>query len=286
MGHGSMTEKLRHGGTGVGSAGMFLPRLLSTDFDGTLIHSGDGLCPGSLAEFLREHHQRGGKWAINTGRGLDHILEGLETFSPPVAPDFLLVHEREIYRREGADWVAYGDWNANCRKDHADLFQRSDALFMRIQEFADASDNTVTVLHEESGPVGLITCNEEVMEHVVTRIETEARELGEFSYQRNSIYLRFCHRSYHKGSALRELCRLENIPAAEVFAAGDHFNDLSMLDGTHAALTACPANAIEPVKDLVRRARGYIAEKPWAEGVAEALRFYENLCLRRDQACA
>ena len=60
----------------------------------------------------------------------------------------------------------------------------------------------------------------------------------------------------------------------DVFAAGDHFNDLAMLDGTYAKKTACPANAIEPVKELVRRTQGYVAEQCWADGVAEALAFY------------
>jgi hypothetical protein len=48
------------------------------------------------------------------------------------------------------------------------------------------------------------------------------------------------------------------------------------LDGAYAKMTACPANAIEPVKQLVRRTQGYIAQKCWADGVAEALAFYGN----------
>ena len=54
-------------------------------------------------------------------------------------------------------------------------------------------------------------------------------------------------------------------------------HDLSMLDGSCAKMTACPANAIDPVKQLVRRSQGYIADKCWADGVAEALDFYENI---------
>lgn len=41
-------------------------------------------------------------------------------------------------------------------------------------------------------------------------------------------------------------------------------------------MTACPANAIEPIKELVRRTQGYIAQKCWANGVAEAIAFYGN----------
>ena len=70
------------------------------------------------------------------------------------------------------------------------------------------------------------------MEFVVNEIQREAARLPDFCFQRNSIYLRFCHVDYHKGSALGELCRLEQIPADSVFAAGDPFNDISMLDGS------------------------------------------------------
>jgi hypothetical protein len=49
-----------------------------------------------------------------------------------------------------------------------------------------------------------------------------------------------------------------------------------MLDGSYAKMTACPANAIDAVKQVVRRSEGYIANKNWADGIAEALDFFEN----------
>ena len=44
----------------------------------------------------------------------------------------------------------------------------------------------------------------------------------------------------------------------------------------YAKMTACPANAIDPVKELVRCSNGYIAERCWADGIAEAVEFYES----------
>lgn len=262
-------------------------RLLSTDFDGTLIgYPSDGKCSAAFAEALIEHRKHGGLWAINTGRSLDHIIAGLEIFAPPVMPDFLLIHEREIYRRVGEEWSSYGDWNDSCRLKHQDLYVLAGSVFDLIREMADASDNTITILHENDLPVGLVTSTEEVMEVVAKRVEELAMPLPDFGYQRNFIYMRFCHRDYHKGSALRELCRLEGIAAENVFAAGDHHNDISMLDGNHASMTACPANAIDAVKETVRRTNGYIANEPWADGIAEALRFYRAPRFGREEACA
>jgi predicted metal-dependent HD superfamily phosphohydrolase len=47
-----------------------------------------------------------------------------------------------------------------------------------------------------------------------------------------------------------------------------------MLDGRYAALPACPANAIGEVKEAVRRAGGWVAEKEFGAGVHEALRYF------------
>ena len=252
-------------------------RLLSTDFDGTLIAMGSkGRCTPQFAAVLERHERRGGLWAINTGRSLNHTIDGLNLFGAPLEPDFLLTNEREIYARNARGlWMAHGEWNSVCRRRHEELFEQALEMFAFVERLAQESDS-ITVLYEEKLPAGLVTSSEEVMETVARNIQKEAEHLPDFSFQRNSIYLRFCHRDYHKGSALGELCRLEGIEAAMVLAAGDHFNDLSMLDGSYAKMTACPANAIDAVKQVVRRSQGYIANKNWADGIAEALDFFEN----------
>jgi hydroxymethylpyrimidine pyrophosphatase-like HAD family hydrolase len=252
-------------------------RLLSTDFDGTLIAMGSkGRCTPQFAAVLERHKQRGGVWAINTGRSLNHTIDGLNHFGAPLEPDFLLTNEREIYgRNTDGLWMSHGDWNAVCRRRHEELFKQALRMFAFVERLAQETDS-ITVLYEEKIPAGLVTSSEEVMEMVANDIQKEAEHLPGFSFQRNSIYLRFCHSDYHKGSALGELCRLEGIEAGMVLAAGDHFNDLSMLDGSYAKMTACPANAIDAVKQVVRRSEGYIANRCWADGIAEALGFFEN----------
>ena len=62
----------------------------------------------------------------------------------------------------------------------------------------------------------------------------------------NTVYLRSCHADYHKGAALAELPRLLEIPREETFAAGDHHNDISMLDGRYAAPYMCPRSKLNP----------------------------------------
>lgn len=253
-------------------------RLISTDFDGTLIgFDSDGKCSPDFAEVLEQHHRNGGMWAINTGRSLDHAMEGVERFQAPVPPDFLLTLEREIYQctADGV-WVSHGDWNENCEKHHAHLFSVAGNIFSLVKRLA-REKNGIEVIYEEDVPAGLVTATEEIMDEVALALDEMIGELPKFGYQRNTVYLRFCHRDYHKGAALGELCRLENIPAEEVLAAGDHFNDLSMLDGSYARMTACPENAIDPVKKAVRESGGYVAKARCADGIAEAIRHFEAL---------
>jgi HAD superfamily hydrolase (TIGR01484 family) len=251
-------------------------KLLSTDFDGTLVESGsDGRCAPAFAAALDDHARRGGLWAINTGRSLEHTLEGLAQFRPPVAPDFLLTNERDVYCRNGAGWIAHGTWNETCRLRHTRLFQEAEKIFSFVKKLNAALPH-FTILYEDDLPAGLITTTEEVMEKVAAEITEAAAHHPDFAFQRNSIYLRFCHREYHKGSALAELCRLESLSREDVFAAGDNLNDLSMLDGTHAVFTACPANAHPLVKQTVQTAGGYIAQASFGAGIAEALRHFET----------
>jgi hydroxymethylpyrimidine pyrophosphatase-like HAD family hydrolase len=247
-------------------------RLLSTDFDGTLIgHPSDGRCAPALTQALSDFKASGGLWAVNTGRSLAHAIEGVEIFGAPIEPDFLLTHEREVYRRDATGaWQDFGDWNGISRERHAELFHRSGAIFAQIHSLVTGAPD-VTLIEEEGHTAGLITSDEAVMARVAAGLDAMRDAIPKFSYQRNTIYLRFCHADYDKGSVLGELCRLLGMHPGEVFAAGDHYNDLSMLNPKFAAHLACPANAIAEVKSAVASTGGCVSSQRFGEGIASAL---------------
>lgn len=247
-------------------------RLISTDFDGTLIgHPSDGRCVPALADALAEAKHGGAFWAVNTGRSLEHALEGLDIFAAPVSPDFLLTLEREIHEPDGrGGWRDLGDWNRICRERHEVLFDESSGVLAQLTDhFATFPDTT---LIEEAGRlIGLVTASEAVMDLVTAEVAKFRAEFPDLAYQRNTIYLRFCHKDYDKGSALAELAWSLGIAPDGVFAAGDHFNDLPMLRPEVAACLGCPSNAIPEVKRAVENANGVVSKKPAGAGVAEAL---------------
>jgi HAD superfamily hydrolase (TIGR01484 family) len=254
-------------------------RLLSTDFDGTLVcRTGESaFLDQACMELIGRLQESGAVWAINTGRSVDLLESGLTDFSFPFRPDFVLTSERDVFRpgSNGEKWEAFGDWNERCARAHADLFSSSQSVLAEVVDFVNQKTKA-RIIYEPEGPAGLIAASEEEMERVTGFIEEARRKQPKFNYQRNTVYLRFCHADYHKGAALAELARLIDIPRENIFAAGDHHNDISMLDGKTAAMPACPANAIDEVKHAVRMAGGYVAQNEHGAGVREAIEHFMN----------
>lgn len=248
-------------------------RLLSTDFDGTLVEHGaiPPVAP-ALIEALGALRAQGVKWAINTGRVLWHIEAGIREFAFPFPPDYVLTSEREVFQRDArGKWVDFGDWNTRCTQDHDWLFSQASPLLADIHARFDAEPWAHFEFDGER-MVGMVTETHEQMGLVCEFLERERVRVPGFNFMRNTIYLRFCHEAYSKGTALGELARLTGIAREEIFAAGDHFNDIPMLDGRFAKWVMCPSNAHDTVKRAVAEADGHVASAPASYGVLEALR--------------
>ncbi|EDY18013.1 HAD-superfamily hydrolase, subfamily IIB [Chthoniobacter flavus Ellin428] len=250
-------------------------KLLSTDFDGTLVdHDATPRVQPALFETFQQLHERGVLWAVNTGRVLWHIEEGLRELQFPILPDFVLTSEREVFHR-GPDgrWQDYGDWNARCAKEHDNLFAQASQLLTDIEDFL-AKHTRAHPIYEGERLIGLAAESDDEMDAIVEFLARECKRVPGFQFMRNTIYVRFCHEAYSKGTALGELARLTGISRDEIFAAGDHYNDLPMLDGRHAKWVTCPGNAVEAVKKTVSQAGGYVANGVCSGGIVEALRHF------------
>ena len=109
-------------------------QLISTDFDGTLVsHASDPVFDPACMELIRELQETGVIWAINTGRSVRLLEEGLEDFAFPLHPDFILTSERDVFRPTAAGWEPFGDWNERCAQAHAELFHSASAIFAFIK---------------------------------------------------------------------------------------------------------------------------------------------------------
>ncbi len=250
--------------------------LLSFDFDGTLHDpAGQPPVPVEFFELLRELREPHGiVWGINTGRSMAQMVEGFMESRFPILPDWMVAREREIYfPNEFGRWLPHTPWNKRCEKEVQRLFKRLSKLLTRIRR--EVEQHTGARWMEFDGePAGIISRTEEEMEWIVSHITPMVADEPHLSWQRNSIYLRFGHRDYQKGSSLSEIARLYQLPAARCFAMGDSHNDEEMLDLAHAGMTACPANAVDFIKSKVSENGGIITRAGHGAGAIEALRHY------------
>ena len=127
---------------------------------------------------------------------------------------------------------------------------------------------------DAGSPLGLIAESEEQADAVEKILEPLLREIPEMHAVRNTIYIRFAHADFHKGSCLDAIAREEKTGPENCFAVGDHLNDLPMLRPAHASRIACPANAIPRVKEQVQRHQGFVSGREGHHGVVEALNHF------------
>ncbi len=250
--------------------------VLSFDFDGTLHYGGENppVPPAFFHLIRRLRASHGIAWGINTGRSMPQMVEGIIESRFPFLPDWVVAREREIYfPNDFGRWLPYVEWNKRCEKEIAGLFKRSRKILRGIRHDIETMTGA-RWLEMDGEPAGIIATSQNEMEWITTRIGPLVADEPKLSWQRNSIYLRFGHRDFQKGSSLGKIADLYNLTAADCFAIGDSHNDIEMLDPTHAGMTACPANAVEPIKEKVRQGGGIITSASFGEGAVEAVQRY------------
>lgn len=250
--------------------------ILSFDFDGTLHFSGESPpVPADFFEIVRKlREEQGVVWGINTGRSMPQMVEGFIESQFPFLPDWVVAREREIYFPNNfGRWLPHSEWNRRCEKEIHALFKHSRKLLKKIRQEIEQSTGAQW-LEMAGEPAGIISQSEEEMEWIVGRLETIIAAEPHLAWQRNSIYLRFGHRDFQKGSSLSQIAKHYGLTAARCFAIGDSHNDLEMLDPANAAMTACPANAIAEVREKIAATGGLIARAAHGYGSIEALYHY------------
>ena len=222
-----------------------------------------------MMESMRESHRA--IWGLNTGRSLMLTLEGMLEAKFAFIPDFIIAREREIYlRNEFGRWVGVSPWNDNCEKAHQRLFRKNKRLLKRLRTWVE-KNTQASWGEQEDEPAGIVSTSVAEMNLIVQKIDEEIASAPSLSYQRNSIYLRFSHSDYHKGSALAELGKMESLGPEKIFTIGDGHNDTDMLDTGIAKYIACPANSHEDIKDHVLSRGGFVAEGEASHGAIQAL---------------
>jgi hypothetical protein len=254
---------------------MALPiKLVSTDFDGTLFAEFENPpIPEKFQQLIGESQAKGVKWVINTGRDMSSLMEALARADIAVEPDFLVLVEREIHLHHESQYLPLEEWNAGCLRNHAELFARVTRDLPRIVAWINARFHA-RIYEDAYSPFCLVAGNNVDAETIHRYLDDYTRTVPHLAVVRNDVYSRFCHSAYNKGTALAEITRRLSLVSDQVFAAGDHLNDLPMLSLNYARCLAAPSNAVPEVKSAIRRQAGYVSELPHGYGVADALSFF------------
>lgn len=224
-----------------------------------------------MADVLRDFRRRGAVWVVNTGRSLSQTIAGLAQHHIFLMPDFIIAQECELYRPGFfRAWSDYGSWNRRARKEHANFVSKHQNFLLTIRQHV-ATHAGAEFLLGDLGQVGVVAQDDAQLDEICVVIDELCARQPDVGYHRNGRYLRFSHADYSKGSALRELGRLLQVPRERIFAAGDNYNDLSMLDPAIAANLACPGNALDPIKAHILASGGFVADRVASEGMLEAL---------------
>lgn len=247
------------------------PRLLSTDFDGTIHEDfGHSPIPDGFQDRVIAIRDTGGIWVINTGRDFSSLMESLGRAHARVMPDYVVTVEREIHRHVGGHYESIEPWNQRCHADHANAFKTCAPsireMASRIEQRFDA-----TLYDDTWSPLCVIARSNEQMDAIQVELEAFCREIHVLCVVRNDVYVRLSHTGYSKGTALGEIQRLTGISPELTLAAGDHLNDLSMLKPEIARFLVTPSNGIPLVQTQVRAGGGYVAGQPAGHGTLEGL---------------
>ncbi|QSR87278.1 HAD hydrolase family protein [Candidatus Methylacidiphilum infernorum] len=251
---------------------MLPPFLFCTDFDGTLLPvDKERKIAEEFYELLLKkkiHHHF--LWIINTGRSWESLLEELNRLQIPFFPDWVVLYEKEIYKVKDSHIYPLEEWNDYCKRLQTALFDSLNFFFEELVQYLNK--NTVAKLHSSScSPIEIEASSQEEADQISAYIDLKLQHYPSLTYHRNFVYFRFAHKNFNKGSALKQIQAILEIPPQNSMACGDHFNDLPMLDLEIASHLACPANAVEVVKKKVAAQGGYIANKEASLGIIEAL---------------
>jgi hydroxymethylpyrimidine pyrophosphatase-like HAD family hydrolase len=201
-------------------------------------------------------------------------MEGMARARLGVKPDFLVTVERDIHVHVDSQYEACAAWNDGCKRAHRDLFARVRPDVPRLTDWIGKRFRA-SLYEDEFSPFCLIAESLGDADEIQKLLEDYCAGVPDLVLVRNDVYARFSHVAYNKGTALAEIARQLGVGRESVFAAGDHLNDLPMLDGKFAACVAAPDNAVPEVKALVRSQDGYVSHQPWGHGVARALEYYQ-----------
>ncbi len=246
--------------------------LLACDIDGTLMNEGY-INPKNI-EYINKFVDEGGIFCLATGRcgpALNHIIPYFEKSKIAIIYNGGMIYdfkeEKVLYEKtlDNSDKLFFKNVLDNTQELGIEVHTGKEIYWLRkskgSQEHLDYEYLTAKETdfdHIKNLPWNKAMCVFDNCEQKI-HIEKMAKEFNSKSCSFVNITFKAFGKNYcgfeqlplyaDKGTALRELRKILNIPKGKIFAIGDYYNDVAMLRA--ADVSACTIDSPEDIKKSV-----------------------------------
>jgi len=253
--------------------------LVCLDFDGTIMRYDptEHFHPEIIGA-LNAFELAGLEWVAHSGRTYESQLEivshCMAAHGLRHRPAAICHHECFIHVRDGDTYAPLEAWNrqALCWLEAIDVQVQAPPFRDKLDELIHTF--SPTVYRREKVNIFHLPGPDDERLPFVHALNAALQDIPFAATVCNGEWITINDARLGKGNVLKAYLEYRELHPSCVLAAGDHENDLSMLDGGVTPHVACPGNAYPPVREAVKRAGGYVASAHGPEGTLEAFGFY------------
>ena len=256
---------------------MYTIKLIVTDLDGTLIGNDNefAFCT-RLSEVMGTYRARHDTvWVVCSGRSRRSVADSIEILREMgLDPDYVIVRSAFVYANQRHHLRAQHAWNWSVRIHMLMSFLCLRSALRDWQREINRTFKNVICIYQRRNRLCLRFRNQEDAESGADILRQKAKVFRHLRVYHHLSEVRVHSVTFTKGMAVEELAAHLGVKRSDILCIGNGISDITMLDGSVAAYTGCPANAEMDVMDQVHQTGGYIAEGRSMEGVVEILKGY------------
>lgn len=259
-----------------------------SDIDGTIVEAPNPIPPRNL-EALRRFTERGGHFAVATGRSVDSALQYVKLL--PINVPCIIFNGGVIYdfARRKLHYAQYlaETWRGYVSQihrafPHAGITALNDRYYVSVANRGPVDRYLVKVDGVSPADARMDDVREPLIKAIVVVDEAdvppvlafmEAQHWPDVDLVRSSPqFIELLPRDVNKGSGLREYSRLFGLPMENIIAIGDYYNDETML--RTAGFPVAVAGAPEEIKRLCHHVTGNCMDG----ALADLVEYLEGIC--------
>jgi hydroxymethylpyrimidine pyrophosphatase-like HAD family hydrolase len=253
-------------------------KLVCLDFDGTVMVYDEepGFFHPDAIAAINKLCDAGVEWCTNSGRTFEGQMEILDLTRRKGLrhmPSAMICSESYLYERRNGGYVGAEPWNGRARKRLVAYHVQVQTVICRHLDDWRIRYRPDVYMGEEYTAFNVMDTNG-TADRFYAEVGAAVAGIAGGMATRNGGWVVLLPEEVGKGNVLRAYLALRGWSAEHALAVGDHFNDLSMLDGSSARFVGCPANAVTEVAETVAKAGGCVAGSEGAQGTVEVMRFF------------